>query len=291
MIDQIKKIILENKDKFGLADFSANQIKISKFFHGSPLTSTKILFFVSADDKPACLIKMARDVGSNDKLEREIEGLKYFLSLGLNVPKLFFIGEINNLKYICQQIISGHPVGKKDEEKIFPFVAGYHNSVKKIKKIKIADILDDIKDLDIKNDKEYEQVIDLLNQRKDNQIFIAKQHGDLTYKNLMNNQNKIVFIDFENFGLRSFWGNDVIHYLARMTDVFNKIYSKNNNVLETMNGFVQMTRKFRDEYRLGISSSECEDLFLMDLLFEDLQRTYSPLKKEIIPIMKNLWLK
>lgn len=280
MIEEIKKIIFKNEE----------DIKISKFFHGNPATSTKVLFFVSYKNKPFCIIKMVRDLEWNDLIEREINGIRYFNSLELKTPKILSFGQVNSLNYVCQELIQGQSVGKREEKNIFPLVAKYHNLVNKGKIIKINLILDAIKDLNIKNDREYEQVISLLNERKNNDIYIANQHGDLTYKNIIKDKDSIVFIDFENFGLRSFWGSDITHYLTRMTNVYD-LYKKSKIVSETMFLFVGMTKKYRDEYDLGISDEQCADLFLLDLLFEDLQKTYSPTRKEIISIMKNIWLK
>ena len=234
---------------------------------------------------------MARDIESNGMIERETEGLKYFSSTGLNTPKIFSTGKMGDLNYVCEEIISGQPVGKRSEAEYFYLVAEYHNSVKKIKKIKIASVSEAIKDLGITGDQEYEQAIKLLNKRKERDIYVANQHGDLTYKNLMKKDGGgIVFIDFENFGLRSVWGNDVIHYLVRMTNVFD-FYKENKDVSENMSRFVETSKVYREKYNLGIDDEECADLFLLDLLFNDLQRTYFSVKKEIIPLMKNIWSK
>lgn len=287
MINQIKNIVIENKDKFDIIDFSSDQIKVSKFFHGNPSFSTKVLFFISIKNTPLCLIKIVRNSGSNDLIIREIEGIKYFHSIGLNVPRIFFTGEINGLRYFCQEIVSGAPVGKVSEKEVFHFIAEYNNSVLKTSKIKISTVLDMVKDLEIKGDNEYNQTISLLSERKDDDLFFAEQHGDLTYKNLMKNGENIVFIDFENFGLRSFWGIDVTHYLTRMVNANNE----KRDVLDTMNFFVEATKKYRDEYNLGISDKECRDLFLLDLLFEILQKNLFHRREEIIPAMKNIWSK
>lgn len=279
MINEIKKIIIDNGKFFGKEYFSEREVHISKFFHGDPATSTKILFFVSVNGEPFCILKTVRKIEQNDIIDREIEGLKHFKSLGMNVP-IFFSGYFNGTKFICQEVVSGRPVGKKNQSDYFPIVAKYHNSVKKLKNIRIAEILDKIKDFDIVNDKEYDQIINLLHERRNNEICIADQHGDLTYKNLLTNGDNVIFIDFENFGLRSFWGGDITHYLVRMINVYED-YKKNKSVVETMSSFVKITKSFRQKYSLNISEKECEDLFLLDLLFEDLQRTYK----------KNIWLK
>jgi thiamine kinase-like enzyme len=180
---------------------------------------------------------------------------------------------MNGLKYICQEIVSGQPLGKKSQKNFLPFAAGYHNSVQKTKKIKISTVLDAVKNFDIKNDTEYEQVVGLLGQRKDDDIYLAEQHGDLTYKNLIKNEKSVTFIDFENFGLRRVWGEDIIHYLVRMTDMQNR-FAENKNVSEILSDFVELTKIYRTKYDLNISDRECGNLFLLDLLFDDLQRTY-----------------
>ncbi len=287
MIKQIKNIIIENKDKFGMGEFSSDQIKVSKFFHGNPSVNTKVLFFISIEKIPLCLIKMVRNADSNDLILRETEGIEYFKSIGLRVPKLFFTGEINDLKYLCQGIVSGQPVGKRSEAEAFRFIAQYNNSVIKAKKIKISSILDMVKNLEINGDKEYNQTIKLLSERKEIDLYFAAQHGDLTYRNLMKDGEVIVFIDFENFGLRSVWGIDVIHYLTRMVDANNE----KRDVVDTMIYFVKATKQYRDEYDLEISDKECEVLFLIDLLFEILQKNLFYRRSEIVPLMKDLWLK
>ena len=58
-----------------------------------------------------------------------------------------------------------------------------------------------------------------------------------------------------------------------------------------MSRFVETSKVYREKYNLGIDDEECADLFLLDLLFNDLQRTYFSVKKEIIPLMKNIWSK
>lgn len=288
MIDNIKNIIKENKEELGLNDFSFEEIKVSKFFHGAPSYSTKVIFFISYQNKPICLIKVVRNSEENDLIEREIDGIKHFNFVGLKTPKILGSGKIDNLKYVCQEILPGQPAGKNKEIMIFSKVANYHKSVVKTKKIKIKEILEPIKTLSFPPDTEMSQTLEELSLKKDNEIYIASQHGDLTYKNLIiNSGGEISFIDFENFGLRSVWGIDITHYMSRMTDANNVKRSS----FDTASYFVSASKKYRNKYDLGISDEECFDLFLLNLLFEILKKNFFHMRKDIIPMMKNIWLK
>lgn len=275
MIERIKKII------------QGDDLKISKFFHGDPSRNTKILFFVSHLDKPFCIIKIVRSEEENDLILREIDGIKYFGSAGLKVPKIINYGQIDGLNYVAEEILVGMPAGKAAETSIFPAIAGYHKSIVKDRKIKIKTILDSLRELKINPDEEMAQTLELFSLRENREVYVAPQHGDLTYKNLIVNEGEISFIDFENFGLYSVWGMDITHYMTRM---FN-IYEQKRNVSETMNYFVSVSRKYRKDYDLEISDEECVDLFLLDLLFEILKKTLFVMKKDIIPVIKNIWLK
>lgn len=286
MIDEIKNIVIENKKSFNLDNFSLSEIKISKFFHGRPSTSNKVLFFVSLKNNPICLIKMVRDSGDNNLIQREIEGIRYFHSLNLKTPEIFSNGEINGGSYFCQSILRGVPVGKDKEVKVFPDIAKYHKTIPKTEKIKIKKILEPIKTLKASSDKAISKILEQLSLRENNEIFIANQHGDLTYKNLIiDNKGEISFIDFENFGLRSIWGIDVVHYMIRITDA----RIEREDVSSTVSHFVSASREYRDKYNLNISDEECVDLLLLDLLFEVLKKNFFSLRKDINPLVKNIW--
>jgi aminoglycoside phosphotransferase len=281
MIEEIKKII---------SGVGEGEIKVSKFFHGSPSFSSKVLFYATVGGEPACIIKMPRASKDNDMIEREVAGLKHFQSLGLRVPEILSTGQLEGRSFVCQRVVSGQPVGLRNEEKFFPAVAIYHKSVKKGKEIKIKDILQAVESLGVEGDEEFKQVVKLLQAREDKPVVTALQHGDLTYKNLIANSGEVTFIDFENFGLRSIWGNDAVHYLARLTKVY-EVYHQNKNLSETVDRFVRLSKPYREKYDLEISDEECADLFLLDLLLEDLQKTYAPARPEVILFLKNLWLK
>ena len=277
MIDEIKKIFPENP----------KGLKISKFFHGGPAYATKILFFVSFGNQPVGLIKMVRNPEENDLIDREIEGIKYFTSLKLKTPQIINLGEIKGLKYIFQEILPGRSVNKNEAVKIFSKVANYHNFVNKAGQIKIKEIIEPIKNLKIQKDREILDTLEQLSLRENNKIYLAPQHGDLTYRNLIINGDDISFIDFENFGLRPVWGLDVIHYLSRMVDANNE----KRNVADTALYFVEASRKYRNKHDLKISDEESADLFLLDLLFEILKKNFFSGRKEIIPAIKNIWQK
>jgi len=63
----------------------------------------KFLFFVSCKNRPLCIIKIARSIEFNNIIERELEGMRHFSSIGLHVPKLFFSGQVRELKCVCQE--------------------------------------------------------------------------------------------------------------------------------------------------------------------------------------------
>src|SRR3989344_4756837 len=141
MISEIKKLIIDNKEKLGDVPFSHEELKVSKFFHGSPVTNTKLLFFVTLNDKPLCILKMVRDESDNGVIVRESTGIEYLRSIDVSTPKIFFTGEINNLKFLCQEIIAGCPVGQDKQESLIPFVIDFHNKANKIKELHVSDIL------------------------------------------------------------------------------------------------------------------------------------------------------
>jgi thiamine kinase-like enzyme len=285
MIDQIKKEIFLNKSKFYIKDFNMEDIRISKFFHGSPVSNNKVIFFVSILNTPLCIMKIVRNKKFNLIIEREIAGMNYFIKNNILTPKIFFSGDISENRYVCEEILNAGPVGKSGEVHALKLVAEYHNNVKKGHKIKISEIISKVNNLGIKGDLEFNEAIGLLNAYSDNYLNFAPQHGDLTCRNIFVKGEKLLLIDLENFGLRSIWGSDITHYLSR---IFNA--HALNGIERAMLNFVENTREFRSNYALGISDSECRELFLIDFLFEVLQKNHPEIYTEVIGVMNDLWL-
>ncbi len=285
MIDQIKKEIFLNKSKFHIKDFNMEDIHISKFFHGSPVSNNKVIFFVSILNTPLCIMKIVRNKKFNLIIEREVAGMNYFAKNNILTPKIFFSGDISENRYVCEEILNTGPVGKSGEVQAFNLVAEYHKGVKKGNKINIGEIISRVNNLNIKGDLEFDEVIRILNSYKDNDLSRAPQHGDLTCRNIFVKNGKLILIDLENFGLRSIWGSDVVHYLSR---IFNSHVL--DGIETAMLNFVKNTHQFRLSYTLGISDLECGELFLIDFLFDVLQKNHPEIYTEIIGVMSDLWL-
>jgi len=285
MIEQIKKIIEEHKGTLKKGDFMAADLRVSKFFHGNPSFNTKVLFLVFLHQDPLCILKVARSVDVNPLLEREIKGLEYFAHNNLKVPRMFFSGQINGLSFVCEEVLVGLPVGKKDESIWLPQVVSYHTSVKKIKIITIGTLLELFDGIDTPHDKEFMQTTVLLSQRVQREVWLAPQHGDVTSKNLIVHQGEVYFIDFENFNMRPVWGLDLVHYMTRLVNAHNE----GRDVKETLAFFVSSVKKCKEYPLFGLSDGELEDLFLLDLFFEILQKNLFKRKAEILPLMEKIW--
>jgi hypothetical protein len=284
MIHQIKKEIILHKQDFGIDNFEEGDIFVSKFFHGNPATNNKIIFYISVFSKPLCILKISRASTSNSIIEREEKGMGTFESEGLLVPKVFFTGDILGNKYICEELVNALPVGKYNETSAFSLVSEYHKSIKKGKYIRLGDIIEKVKSLSIHSDPEFSSVLDLLSVYKDDGVYFANQHGDLTCRNIFIKDDKLIFIDLENFGLRAFWGGDVVHYLTRIFDT-----STLSDIGQRAKDFVKNTTKFRSEYVLDISDKECQIFYLVDFLFEILQKNHPEISSETACLMSNIW--
>jgi hypothetical protein len=285
MINQIKKVIIDNKKQFNIEDINQSDIKVSKFFHGNPSVNTKVLFFISIFNKPICLIKISRKSEFNDFILRETEGIKYFQSINLKTPKVFFDGTVNDLRFICQEVIEGKNISKKEEYLFLKHIINYHSVVKKNKEIKIQEILNLFSGLRVDTDSEFKQAIDMLIERKDDRVFLSSQHGDLTYKNILKKDNEVCFIDFENFNLRPIWGIDLVHYLTRLTDS----HTRKRGLSDTLSFFMSESEKCLKNIDIGLSNRDLENLFLLNFLFEVLQKNLISLRTDIIPKMLKIW--
>lgn len=285
MIEHIKKIIEEHKNTFKKGDFLATELKVSKFFHGNPSLNTKVLFPVFLRQAPLCILKVVRSVDVNSLLEREIKGLEYFAQSNIKVPQVFFSGQINGLSFVCEEVIGGFPVGKKEESVWLPQVVSYHTSVKKIKKITIGTLLELFDGIDSPYDKEFVRTKVLLSQRVKRGVWLAPQHGDVTSKNLIIHQGRLHFIDFENFNMRPVWGLDLVHYMTRLVNAHNE----GRDIKETLAFFVSSVKKYKEYPLFGISDDELEDLFLLDFFFEIMQKNLFKRKAEVLPLMEKIW--
>lgn len=284
MIKQIKTEIVKNQKCFGIKSFEESDVFVSKFFHGNPATNNKIIFYISVFSSPLCILKIPRTSEFNSIVEREDKGMLFFKESGLLVPKVFFKGEILGNKYICEELVNASPVGKYNEIGTFPLVAKYHKSLRKGEEIQLQNIIDKVLELSIQNDQELEDVLGLLSEYKSGSIYVSNQHGDLTCRNIFIRNDNLVFIDLENFGLRSFWGGDVIHYLVRIFDTSSSI-----DISQRARLFVEKTKEFRDTYDLGISDKDSEILYLVDFLFEILQKNHPEIYNKTTNLMSNLW--
>ncbi|MDQ5968934.1 MAG: hypothetical protein QG579_91 [Patescibacteria group bacterium] len=283
MIEEIKKIITENKKNLFRSDFFENDLKVSKFFHGRPETNKKIIFYVSVFDKPLCIFKMTRINMYNDIIDREVAGLSAFPNIS---PKLFFHGQLGGLNYMCEEVASGVPVGKSQEVDYLVKVLEWHKNLTRVRQVKIDEIIKLFSNVSFDNDKEFGIVLTELLKRKEESLWLSLGHGDMTYKNIMVRIDKqITIIDWENFGLRPIYGIDIIHYLSRM------IYTGDfeHDVPSALSHFTKDVEKYENKLGLGFTQREVEDLFLLDWFFEVLQKNNIKKYNEVIPLMQKIW--
>lgn len=286
MIENIKRLVLENEGVFKKdIDFSTahSSLHVSKFFHGDPRFNKKILFFVSVSGTPLCIFKVARKTLFNDCIKREIAGMSEY-GLPGSTPTVFLSGDIDGQAYVCEEIVTGTPAGISRQKELIPFVLSEHKHAKKGEKIIIEDILDLFKDLPLKGYEEFDLIWEELSKRKNDVVYTAKQHGDMTYKNIiLDKNNKPKLIDFENFGLRSVWGIDLVHYIARM--IYGGVLHP--HIPDALFGFVSGFKK--EVTDSGLTDRDLENIFLIDWLFDAFQKDYKSLYARIIPRMEQIY--
>jgi len=258
-----KKIIQLVADKLNVPK---NELFISKFHHGTGTLGSKVLFLVSHKGKMLCIVKVLRDASFNDKLKKEkISQEQFKPSKDFLSPQVYFDGYVDGYYVYGEQVFLGRtlPVNLayKKEEEITQMIGNF--PVKgEISSLQVVKVFSD-------NMPEEETEGKELIKKIENKDIIFKKgfsHGDFTRKNIMEEGEKLVLIDWERAGDRPFLFIDAIHFMVSLRNVktFEEwekeilpLFVKYSNLnIDTSNGlycietiFEIFCKKYSDKYQ------------------------------------------
>ena len=116
--------------------------------------------------------------------------------------------------------------------------------------------------------KSFSWYFDKLESMKKNQFYLTPKHADLWPGNIIVNKNKVMVLDWENFGLASLPLFDIFHFMVSYFITMNFNSSKNEfekfyKIFFTSNKYAAYIRKYVEEY----CNAFAIDLKHLDLFF------------------------
>jgi len=238
-----------------------------KLYHAGDTPGSKILFFVFYSGKTLGVVKIIRDAKHNEKLEDECNAQSNVLRVmkgDMLVPEVLHSGFVGKHFFMYETCVPGVPVGKKFAKKYITTITEYQLQVIKKQKVAISNIYKIFSSVPVQNKKYQELVNKLLENSKS--IFCGDNHGDMTFMNILVNKNDLYIIDWENFGERSVWGLDFVHYFVR---------AHNNVSIEIL------LEHFDELKEKPMNSDEFESLCAIDSLYDFLEKNNQALYKDV----------
>jgi len=268
MVEALQEILSK---KYNL---EKHKISFFKLHHSGDSPHAKILFFVFDSNKALGVIKIIRDFDYNDKLQHECDAQRKAFSSkikNISVPKILDSGFVGKHFYTYESFVLGEVVGRKNALKYVDVVGDYQLHVEKKKKVSISQIHQTLSSIQIED----ERCQDLLRElsKKQDDVFEGSNHGDLTFMNVLVKNKNIYFIDWENYGERTIWGLDFVHYFIR---------AHNNQEKDVLIGhFEKLKEKPMKTYEFSV-------LYLIDQLYDFLEKNNLAEYKKVCTEISNL---
>ncbi len=223
MINELRNIILNNWNTLphvGEDVPTADQLSITKFCQRIVQPHTKVLFLVTFQNKPVCLIKIMRAVRFNKKLEREKKSQQTIKPSGIvYIPQVYFDGYSNGLYFYAEEVIQGLPISRKvalKKEKELVHFSSSFPTYGEITASNLASIISEHLPTDSNQFLKFH-----LEQLHESPAILKKgfTHSDFARPNLIHCSGRIYVIDWERAGDRPFWLLDAVYLMVRLRKI------------------------------------------------------------------------
>jgi len=223
MIEKITKLIEKNWDSlpFKYPLNNKESLIVTKFCQRIVGQNTKVLFLVTCQEKPICIIKTIRDVRFNEKLKKEKEAQEKIKgSSVVVVPRVYFDGIMDGRYLYAEEVVLGKLISsrlaKKNEGEIVKMIQSfpvYGNISSK----KLVDIFSECipeEDSRLPVFIKYINGVDVVLKK-------GLTHSDFARPNIMVNFNKLYVIDWERAGERPIWLIDAVYFMVKLRGIRN----------------------------------------------------------------------
>lgn len=222
MIDTLRDIIHRNwKNLDQTEPFDPGGLSFTKFCQRIVGEHTKVLFYVTYNKKPLCLLKIMRSAAFNQKLKNEAHAQKTLLHIEPTiVSRIYFEDTVDDLYVYSEEIVPGLPISraraKQKEEEIVSHVTKFP-VYGEVGSHEVAGILEAQLPRDNTN------VAVLLQCLQEKEVVLKKglTHSDFGRPNILYSHGAIRIIDWERANERPFWLIDAVYFLVKLRKISN----------------------------------------------------------------------
>jgi hypothetical protein len=251
MIDKLEALV---EKKFG-----AGRISFTKFCQRIAGPETKILFFVTCDGKPLCVLKMMRSAVYNETLKREKIAQEHIQPVGkCRVPKVYFDGFVGDRYVYAEEVISGLSISKRTVARHEREIVEFTDSFPKEGNITAQELVAMFEERLPQADEGAKKLIS--NLRKSG-VILKKglTHGDLGTPNILKDNRRLYIIDWAHAGKCPVALIDAVYFMSRL----RRIRDLSDWRTRAAPDFMRYT---------GLNSSEAEALYCVHILYKILNK-------------------
>jgi predicted Ser/Thr protein kinase len=273
MIEELKQLLHQNWISLGVKD-APQKIRSTKFCQRLAGADTKVLFYVTNNGKPVCILKQMRNAQFNERLKKEAEAQKKLTTKGLNfIPKIYFEGVAERKYTYAEEIIEGRTLsmraGLKHEAHIIEMVSSFPVGGS-ISSSQLTGLLNKY------IPKKEGNIMPLMESLQKEEVVLTTglTHGDLGLPNIIQRHSSFYIIDWGRAGEKPFYLIDAVYLLIRLHRIRN---------LEDWNerGVPLFMRYTKSDFKTASA------LYCIHIIFEILNKKYPELYTAVTNIMSN----
>lgn len=234
-------------------------LRFTKFCQRVTRPDSKVLFLVTHQKQPLCIIKTMRSKEKNSLLKSEAKAQKTINThLPNTAPKVFFEGELSNGLYVyAEEVIKSIPVSRREALLSFKELARVISKFPTYGEVSVGEVVRVIEDFCPQYDTKCATLLALLD--KSATLKTGFSHSDLGRVNILGKDGAPCIIDWERAGETPFWLIDAVY-------LFKKLH-RITTIEKWRAKSIVFPTEFADEKTL-------ESLFILAELFETLRLRY-----------------
>lgn len=213
MIDALRTLVDAHREALGLpSSFAPAELSVTKFCQRIVQPHTKVLFFVTFEGRPVCIVKCMRDPSFNERLQTEKSAQASIPpGAGIATPKIYGEGMIEGHYAYLEEVIDALPVSRaalrSREKELIEFVAHFPHRSAVDAKVVAERLMPHLPD-DVHIQEHISHV-----QQNGGVLTLGMTHGDFGRPNILGS-DMLYAIDWERAGECPFWLIDAVSVLV-----------------------------------------------------------------------------
>jgi hypothetical protein len=260
MMDELQALIVQKAGVFG-HPIHASALSFTKFCQRVAAPHTKVLFFVTHEGRPLCIVKMMRSASYNQKLQNE-KNVQERACVGKTVrpPKVFFEGMVGDRYVYAEEIVEGIPLSIESASKYEADLIAYAAVLPQVGSIPSTELADVFARYAPEHDIPFTNALADLRSYT---VLLPEgiTHGDFGRPNILKTHDGLRVIDFERGNERPLYLFDAVYFMVKTRKIISKEHWKEEGVPV----LVSYT---------GTTKEIAGALYASFLLFEVLRRKY-----------------